>query len=262
MTKYAIFFDIDGTIIDENSGIIPASCIEGIKQAQKNGHMVFINTGRPFPAIDTCIKDIGFDGYVCGCGTYVKYRGQELLQRTLGNELSQRIVVDLLDHNIDGILEGHQNIYYRNQVISEAVGNIKERHQSMDTGFLKGWEDEKISFDKLAIWTLPESNFQGFEAKYKDTFEFIHRDICFYELVPHGYSKATGIQFLEKHLNIDHCHTIAIGDSTNDISMLGYVGISIAMGNSNPILFEQVNYVTKDIMQDGVYWGLKQFQII
>ncbi|SJU18427.1 Uncharacterized phosphatase YwpJ [Clostridioides difficile] len=64
------------------------------------------------------------------------------------------------------------------------------------------------------------------------------------------------------YLDIPLENTYAIGDSTNDLSMLEYVENSIAMGNSNPILFNLVSFVTKNVDDDGIYHALKHYEII
>lgn len=46
MKKAALFFDVDGTLIDEQTKIVPESTLRAVKQARENGHLVFINTGR------------------------------------------------------------------------------------------------------------------------------------------------------------------------------------------------------------------------
>ena len=48
----------------------------------------------------------------------------------------------------------------------------------------------------------------------------------------------------------------------NDVSMLAYTKESVAMGNSNPQLFDIVTYKTTDIKNDGIYNALKHFHII
>ena len=75
MNKRIVFFDIDGTLIDDDTHLIPESAVDAIRQAQKNGHILIVNTGRPNGAMDQCLKDIGFDGYICGGGTYIEYNG-------------------------------------------------------------------------------------------------------------------------------------------------------------------------------------------
>ena len=82
MDSKLIFFDIDGTLALEPSGIIPDSTRIAIAGAKKNGHRVFVNTGRTFYSISEDIRSMEFDGYVCGCGTYIYYRGEKLLEPT------------------------------------------------------------------------------------------------------------------------------------------------------------------------------------
>ena len=168
----------------------------------------------------------------------------------------------LREYHIDAILEGKKGVYYDMNIYSEEVIRIKERHTEI--GFYKGqtFDDPDIDFDKLVIWTNEYSNFEAFHKKFENDLEFIHRDENFYELVPLEFSKASGIKYLIDYLDIPHENTYAIGDSTNDLSMLEYVKNSIAMGNSHPLLFELVSFVTKDIEEDGIEYALEHYNII
>ncbi|EKQ57262.1 MULTISPECIES: Cof-type HAD-IIB family hydrolase [unclassified Clostridium] len=264
MKPNIIFFDIDGTLLSEETYTVPESAKRAIKMAQENGHLVFINTGRPILEIDDCIQELNFDGYICGCGTYIEFKNKELFHKSLGVELSKLVAKRLIEHKIDGILEGKFGVYYDddNNICSKEVLRIKARH--IKEGFYKGqtFEDPEIDFDKFVIWANENSNFESFHEEFKSYFDFIHRGENFYELVPIGFSKATGIKYLIDILNIPHENTYAIGDSTNDLTMLEYVKNSIAMGNSNPVLFDLVSFVTKDIEEDGIEHALKHYEII
>jgi Cof subfamily protein (haloacid dehalogenase superfamily) len=264
MKPKIIFFDIDGTILDEKTYMVPNSTKHAIKKAQENGHLLFINTGRPILEIDNCIKELDFNGYVCGCGTHVIFKDEELFHRELGIELSKEVVSKLKKYNIDAILEGKNGVYYDHDINinSKEVLRIKARH--IKEGFYTGqtFNDSDINFDKLVIWTNENSDFETFHNAFKDTFEFIHRSENFYELVPMGFSKASGIQYIIEHLDIPYENTYAIGDSTNDLSMLEYVKNSIAMGNSHHALFDLVSFVTKDLNEDGIEYALKHYNII
>lgn len=264
MKPNIIFFDIDGTLLCEKTYRVPQSTKNAIKKAQENGHLVFVNTGRPILEIDTCIEELNFDGYVCGCGTYVELNSKELFHKSLGTELSKEIAMKLKEYKIDAILEGRNGVYYDydKNINSKEVQRIKERH--IKEGFYKGqtFDDIDIDFDKLVIWNNENSNFEAFFDKYKNSFDFIHRGKDFYEIVPLECSKATGIKFISDYLDIPHENTYAIGDSTNDLTMLEYVENSIAMGNSNPILFDLVSFVTKDIEEDGIAYALKHYNMI
>lgn len=262
MTKSIIFFDIDGTLLSETTHLIPDSTKLALKEARKNGHLLFINTGRASSNIDSYIKELDFDGYVCGCGTYIEFRNKELFSRTLDNEFTKELVKNIRDCKLDGIIESKTATYYDDFIYGPEVKEIKEHHLLKEGQVIKSFDEENMDCDKFVIWYNDESDFNKFHDIYKNDFDFIHRDVNFYEIVPKGYSKASGIEFLIKVLDIPYENTYAVGDSTNDLSMLQYVKNSIAMGNSNPILFDIVSYITDDIEEDGIYNALKHYSLI
>lgn len=261
MKQYMIFFDIDGTLLDEKTGVIPESAINAIRQAEKKGHLTFLCTGRCQIIIPEEIQAIGFDGMVAGCGTQIVYRGKELLHAQIEPSLQKEIAGDLIKYHIDGVLEGKEASYFRRDYWMPAVKSIFEENGTFSTICQSFW-DEDPAFDKMALWFDSSSDMENFKKKYEDRFEFILRDPTFYEVVPRGYSKATGIHFLCDRLGIPQSDTIGIGDSTNDLPMLGYTGISIAMGSGNPAIFSEVDYVTSAVREDGIEKALKQYNII
>lgn len=262
--KKIVFFDIDGTIISETTRLIPDSTREAINTLRANGHLAFINTGRPISEITPTIKDLGFDGYICGCGTYVEYNNKILLHKKLGKKLSKEIALDMNKYDFEGILEGSKDIYwdYLDNIHNDTVLALIDQHKY--EGFYKGltWHTDNIDIDKLVIFLKETSDFSGFYKKYSPILDFIKRNETFYELVPKGYSKGTGINFICDYLNINHEDTYAIGDSTNDLPMLDYVPHSIAMGNSAPDLFKSVEYITSDVDNDGIFNALKHYGLI
>ena len=105
-------------------------------------------------------------------------------------------------------------------------------------------------------------NLKDFCDFTKDLFDFIDHGNGGGEMVPKGHSKATGIDFVLNHYNIDDKDSYAFGDSNNDIHMFERVTNSIVMGNGNPELFENATFVTKDIDEDGIEHAMKHFNII
>ena len=89
----------------------------------------------------------------------------------------------------------------------------------------------------------------------------IHGDIVI-EMVPKGYSKATGIIYLCDKLGINIEDTFAFGDSANDIEMLKCVGCGIAMGNGTDDAKNVADYVTDSLHDDGIYNACKHFGLI
>ncbi len=258
-----IFFDIDGTIIPENSNKIPDKTVQAIRKARENGHLTFINTGRTFFNVTKEIRDIGFDGYVCGCGTFIYYNDRVILAKSLPKETCFEIPKKLREYKIDGVLEASHGVYFdQTRPATGELKKIKESFALQGCDVTRSWEDPDLNFDKFVTWTNEESNFEAFYNYITNSFDYIDRGNNFGEVVPKGFSKASGIKFLQEYFNIPLEDCYAIGDSTNDLPMLEYVPNSIAMGNSSPILFDKVAFVTRDVNDDGIEYALAHFNII
>lgn len=262
METKLIFFDIDGTLLHEKTMTISPSTIKAIQLAQNNGHQCFINTGRPISTIDPLIKNLSFDGYICGCGTYIQYRNKEILHAKLPQSLRQTVIQKSFEYHIDTVLEGKNAVYFPSWLHHSYVKNMKENYQSQGFMIHEYSQNDTVMFDKFASWYNDASNIDAFKACLQPYFDIIQRDSHFIEVVPLPYSKATGIQYIVDYLGSSIEHTISIGDSTNDLSMLTYTHESVAMGNSNPLLFDKVTYITTDIDHDGIYNALSHFHII
>lgn len=267
MEKKILFFDIDGTLIDEEQDVVPESAVRALRQAKKEGHFLFLCSGRCLAIIPEEVMQIGFDGMVAGCGTYIEYGGEELYHHTLSVELQKSVIEDLLTWHIDGVLEGKDCSAFRHDYWMPVVKSIFAENGTLAksksfTAKTQCYWDETFSFDKMALWFDESSDMERFREKYASSFDFILRDPTFYEVVPRGISKASGMQFVCERLGIDRKNSVAFGDSSNDISMLQNAGVSVAMGGGNPILFELVDYVTSPVMEDGIERALKHLKLI
>lgn len=81
------------------------------------------------------------------------------------------------------------------------------------------------------------------------------------EITHKEYNKATAIQFVKDYYNEEY-ETVAIGDSENDLTMLNYADISVAMGNGVDCVKEKADYVTDKIDNDGLYKAFKYLKLI
>lgn len=261
MDKKILFFDIDGTLIDEKTDMVPESAIQALKIVHEQGHYLFLCSGRCRAIIPQSIIDIGFDGMVGGCGTYIEIKDEVVFHHKLQPELQKQMIEDLKKYHIDGVLEGYDCSAFRKDYWMSEVCRIFTENGSFKSKTQCFWEDE-ISFDKMALWHDETSDMKAFREKYRDRFEFIERDPTFFEVVPLGISKATGMDFVCQKLGIDKKNSIAFGDSANDVSMLANAGYSVAMGGGNPILFDKVDFVTKPVMEDGIAHALSHLNLI
>lgn len=262
MTPHILCFDIDGTILDDQTGKVSERTKEAINQAQKNGHYTFINTGRSFAELDPVLLTIGFDGVICGCGTYITYKDEILLAERIEGQRAEWLINTLSESKIDAMLEGEEFFYISKEILNPKLIAVRDYFGEEVKKNFRYWEEEEPVFQKMSILLNGESDLEGFMEKCGEDYAFIRRSRNFYEVIPAGYSKATGIEYLMEHLGVAKKHTVAIGDSTNDLAMLEFAGISIAMGNSADVVKEKVTYVTKSVAEEGVAFGLEHFGLI
>lgn len=260
MNKKLLFFDIDGTLLDEQTHQVPESAKKAINQARSNGHVVIINTGRTYNTIDREIKALQPDGYVCGCGTYIELGGICLHHRSLSQNEVAKVLDTTMNFEADLVMEGHEKVYFDVQIKNEFVVGIKERMVAKQYPY-STLTDSKIKADKFCIWFANEFDIPNYRNLIPE-FTYIERSTIFGEVVPAGYSKASGIQFLCDHLQASLNDCLVFGDSNNDLSMIEYVEKSIVMGNAPANLKKQAFYVTAPVDQDGIKLALEHFKLI
>lgn len=256
--RKVLFFDIDGTLLSHTTLEVPESAKRAIKKAKENGHLLFINTGRTISVINREIKELGFDGYICGCGSYVEVDGQVIYSNEIDKDKYKEIIEKIEEYEIDAVLEGRKAVYYNGDPQNDILlKNFVENNYPV-----KKYDDKNLEFDKMYLKYKEDCRLEDFCDYTKDLFDFIDYGKGGAEMIPKGHSKATGIEHVLKHLNIDDKNSYAFGDSNNDRHMLERVPNSIVMGNGNPELFENATFVTKHIDEDGIEHAMKHFDII
>lgn len=262
MRRKMIFFDIDGTLVGEEFKTVSESAKRAVEQARKNGHICIVNTGRTQKLVgEDFTSQCSFDGYVMGCGTRILYHDEILLQKTIEPELAHRIVDGLKRHKVDAILEGTENDYHdemdkiHTKVFCDFVKHFAEKHYEL-------WSESYGKFDKFYAYVEEAARMEAFAKEFQQELDFIDREKGFFEIVPKGYSKASGIRFLASKLGIPMEDTVAIGDSNNDITMLECAGTSIAMGNSSQAVLTMADYVTTHVDKDGIWNALEWLGVL
>ena len=262
MSKY-VFFDIDGTLWDDKM-IVPESTKEAIKKLQANGHKAFVCTGRAMGNVnDPQFENIGFDGFIAACGNHVEMDGKVLYERNMTYEDVKAIYEISRECNLPIIYEGSKYQWMDREgfegdsYIAYIVENLKDAAKFLDACDMK-----EIEANKFSALANAKTNYPAVEAALSDRFDFMDHGDGIIEAVPKGTSKATGIAWLCEHLNIAIEDTYALGDSINDLEMLGFVGHSIAMGNASQVAKDAAEYVTSHIHEDGVFHALQHYGLI
>ena len=233
-----LFFDIDGTLLSEKTHTVPQSAKEALKKAKENGHLIFINTGRPISTID---------------------HDKVIYHHQLSKERCKEIASLIKKYEIDAVLESKDHVYFNTHIKNSFVQGIQERYTN--NGFnVSTSEDPNLSFDKFTIWF--DHDIQAFRDNIFQDFDIIERSEEMWEIVPKNHSKATGIQTVADDFKSDLDHCYVFGDSFNDESMLRYVKHSIVMANGVQAMKDIAYFVTKDIEDDGIAYALEKLDLI
>ena len=229
MQRKIAFFDIDGTLTSEINGSIPDSTIQSIRKARANGHLMFINTGRCFQNVEKRFRDIGFDGYICGCGTNIYCDGNDILYVPQNHETVMKILQIARETDVDILFESRKEVCFD---ISRPLHHPKAIRQyqafvNRNYDMPEDLENPNFFCDKFVIWYEHAEQLDAFRQVSDKWFDCIDRGGTFREFVPYGYSKATGIQHVLDYYRLSIENAYAFGDSNNDLTMLTYLKNSV-----------------------------------
>lgn len=193
--------------------------------ARKKGNATLINTGRTAMNVDPFLREIGFDGYIYGCGTELEYDGKVLFHEKQTPARSREMVELVRRTNIAVLYERSDAIFIdRKARTLPNLQKLLELYESKQLPFADVPEDGDWYTDKFVIWYDGESDLEGFQAGLTGKFDYIDRGNGFAEMVPCGCSKATGMEKMVQLLGADRSHVFAVGDSLNDRPMLEAAG--------------------------------------
>lgn len=251
--RYAVFLDIDGTLISD-SFRIPQKNLDAIDAARAKGHKVFINTGRSWGNIPLKLREqFNVDGVIAGSGAMIIIDGKTVFKKSYDFQ-TVRKTAEYFFENRDCwcVFEGLKTNY----IIANAGYKVRE-----------GRQIELKSIDDLGLF-LPDEEIQVIAAGPQVPEEFM-RDFggemsffvmrTYVDFVLKGCSKANGIRRAAELFGIARENTIAIGDSSNDLEMLEFAGISVAMGNSQQHILQMADYVTDTAENSGVAKAIEKF---
>ena len=256
MNIKAVFLDVDGTLLDKNN-TVPQSTQIAIEKLREKGILTVVASGRQIDSYAALpVNHIRFDAYVMLNGAMLLDKNRKRISGTP----MKREVLDLIfrlfgEHCIPYALSTAAGRY-----INAVDETVRRTHQEIRTAVPKvgKYNGEDVYMVEAYV---PVKDRQFLDAL---------RDYCTItwwhdtgtDIVPKGVDKATGIErFLKLH-NLDKEQIIAFGDAENDVSMLRYAGIGVAMGNAEQSVKEAADYVTDTSDNDGIEKALKHFGLI
>jgi len=259
--RYALFFDIDGTLVSFKTHEIPPSTILALTQAKANGSRVYIATGRP-PVIITNLGAIEhlIDGYITTNGALC-YVGDEVVSyQPIPAEAVQTCFDDAKAQGYSLIVVGRTDVGVFDP--SGDVDRIFRRMLAVNELEKAAPLEEVLSQDIMQLTPFFPADYEArFMARLPQCVSGRwHPE--FTDITVNGADKGKGILAIARHEGFDPSHTIAFGDGGNDTSMILQAGIGVAMGNAIDELKAQADYVTTTVDDDGILNALRHFQVI
>jgi Cof subfamily protein (haloacid dehalogenase superfamily) len=269
--KYKLMaVDIDGTLLNSNSELT-AHTQETIIKAVDKGLIFTIATGRPIIGVQPLGEQLGFDM------PFITYNGAMVLtgksKRIIFNQTMNpddaRMIFNKGDElGITTVLWSNNRLYanrYDERVteyakISGATPEIAE-NKVFNEGVTKLiWYDEVERINEIKNKVYDMIN----PGKTSEDSSFIAHTSrpYFLEFVDRKASKAIAMEKLGKHYNIKREEMIAIGDGFNDLSMIEYAGLGIAMGNAPDEIKNKASFVTLSNDEDGLAHAIEKFILI
>ncbi len=264
-----LFIDVDGTLVDYE-GRIPESAVSAIRAARKNGHRVYICTGRSKAEVYAPLWDIGLDGMIGGNGSYVEDRENVLMHKLITADQCRRIVDWLHGRGLEFYLESNNGLFASEHFENAALPAIRlysKRKERPDADELTVRSifpdmifDGDLYRDDLNKVSFILSSYQDFldaKAAFPDlaagTWGGRGEEALFGDLGVKGIDKASAVHALIDYLGADIADTIAFGDAKVDIPMFECCAFSVCMGSGGPEAKAAADYVTDDVERDGLY---------
>ena len=267
--KYKLLvLDLDGTLTNSKKEITRHTK-ETLIKAQEAGLKVVLASGRPTYGVAPLANELELQKYE---GYILAYNGGEIIDwKTRELMYEKQLDSDLLpylyrcDKENDFAIVTYENEYVLTEkpddeyVLKEALLNVM-KIKKVDN-FL---EAVKHPITKCLIVGEP-SRLALLEKemyeKLKDRMGVFRSEPYFLELVPKGIDKAQSLSVLLEEIGMTKNEMIAIGDGFNDLSMIQYAGLGIAMENAQDVVKQAADFITLSNEEDGVAYAVEKFYL-
>lgn len=272
-----LFFDIDGTLVGFDGKMSESTCL-ALNKAKENGHKIFLCTGRSLNQIYDFLLSFGFDGIVAAAGGYVEYQGEIVSNDVFGEALVKEVM--------DKAKESGAALMIQNKKASITTNDWAKIFAGV---FSKQLGEKTLTENPTFANTYMDDDVDGYHKKYPDMESIIYCQSKYtveemgelmpdvLEVTPSSFkdpdpysgeitlkhiNKATGMQHVLDALHANREDAIGFGDGANDIDMLKFAGVGVAMGNSQDCALEAADMITDDIADDGLYNAMVKLELI
>ena len=269
MNYKLLVLDIDGTATNSKKEVTPETK-KAVIRLQEAGIPVAIASGRPVPGVAPIADEFSFASY----GSYIlSYNGGRILnwqtkecvyKKTLPASLVKRLYEDALHYNT-GIMtyteDDRQILCGRS---SDKYIELESRICRMPLILCDGDFSRRITFDPVkCILTGEPDEMECLEPviaeKYQNEATVFRSEPFYLEVMPKNVDKAYCLSKLLKILGLKREEMVCCGDGFNDVTMLQYAGMGVAMENAKPAVKNVADFITLSNDEDGVAYAIRKF---
>ncbi|MBR1866130.1 MAG: HAD family phosphatase [Lachnospiraceae bacterium] len=247
-----LILDIDGTLTNSKKEITP-NTIEALLELQRKGHTIILASGRPTHGVKW-ISDIlqleRYGGYVlCFNGARITKIGTNeiVYQRCFPKECIAPLYTYAREHDMGLVTYEGDTVIAATRIDEhmefEARLNRMELRQVDDFVSYVDFDINKCLFT-ASVDVAPELE-QDLVKRYENALSIYRSEPFFIEAMPPGVDKAASLEHLFRNIGVAREDTVACGDGFNDMSMIRYAGVGVAMANAQEEVKKVADVITK-----------------
>ena len=253
--KGIVFFDVDGTLLDNRVDEVPGSALKAIAELKSLGYKIAMSTGRDMDThysvryVDIVKPDV----IIHANGNKITMDGKLLFKHVMDKKLLREVVDFSREHDICvGTSVGNEDFYinHEKKIEADSVYNkfINRNFADIEELFTRDIEVCALSFAGDV-----RTDGRVLEEHFKTLMLLPFSTNTGADIVEEGCTKADGMRRVCDYYGVPYSKTYAFGDSMNDVHILKEAGIGVAMGNAEAEVRAAADYVTTDIDDDGIY---------
>lgn len=246
-----LILDIDGTLTNSEK-LISEATTWALIQLQMRGHKIILATGRPTAGVKWIVSHLKMNRY----GGYIlSFNGARIMNAATKEvvfqtefpheyipkvyEYAKSKVVGLITYNDDCIIQATEMDEYIHK---------EKKLTRMRTQYVEDFVDYvNFPINKMLMTAPPEDAemlLPDLQKEWEGKLSVYRSEPYFIEMMPLGIDKAESLARLFNIIGVSKDEVVACGDGFNDISMIKYAGIGVAMANAQPAVKEVADFVT------------------
>ena len=262
-----IVVDMDGTLLDENKNI-SHRCQEDIKKLKEKGKKIVLATGRPLDGVLRYVELLDLfdeDDYIVtynGALVQSTKKGHVLLNKPLSldsykelYDVSKQLGVNIHALTDSSVLTPKNNQYTGVESSINQIPTIEGPIEELD---------DSINIIKVMFIDDPkklDAILEHIPGWVKEKYTIVRSAAIFLEFLDKSVNKGVGVSVIADRLGIKPEEVICVGDEGNDLAMIQYAGLGVAMGNATKEIKAAADYITFTNEEDGVAEVIERFML-